>query len=154
MNERRRPPRRGRGPRPNARPTVEQGEDNPYREGPTESGEAPVERAPRAVDVGAPSAPPPPFEPASSGEGPVGGTPAPTSPPSVAVPRPGPDAAMAGPTNGAREATGFQERQNGRRGRRNRGRGRREPGAAPVAGERPQSGPPAPVQLVPTGETT
>ena len=43
--------------------------------------------------------------------------------------------------------------QNGRRGRRNRGRGRQQ-GGGPV-GDRPQQGgsPPAPVQLVPTGET-
>jgi transcription termination factor Rho len=46
------------------------------------------------------------------------------------------------------------ERQNGRRGRRNRGRGRREPGHAPAQGERPQPGPSAPIQLVPTGETS
>ena len=47
-----------------------------------------------------------------------------------------------------------QHVQNGRRGRRNRGRGRREPGQGPTA-ERPVSGgaPPAPVVLVPTGET-
>ena len=32
MNERRRPPRRGRGPRSSARPVIEQGEPNPYRE--------------------------------------------------------------------------------------------------------------------------
>jgi transcription termination factor Rho len=151
MNERRRPPRRGRGPPPKARLTEEQGEDNPYREGPTESAEAPVERAPRAMETAAPVAPPPSPESVSGGEGPTTGTPAPTAPPSVPAPRQ--DAAIAGPANGAREAGGFQERQNGRRGRRNRGRGRREPGGAPVAGERPQGGPPAPVQLVPTGET-
>jgi transcription termination factor Rho len=152
MNERRRPPRRGRGPRPNARPTVEQGEDNPYREGPTESADAPPERAPRAIETAAPVAPPPSFEPVSGGEGAAAGTPAPTAPPSASTPRT--DAAPTGPANGAREGTGFQERQNGRRGRRNRGRGRREPGIAPIVGERPQGGPVAPVQLVPTGETT
>jgi transcription termination factor Rho len=153
MNERRRPPRRGRGPRPNARPAVEQGEDNPYREGPTESAEAPVERAPRAIETAPPVAPPPSFEPVSGGEGPpAAGTPATTAPPSVPAPRP--DAALTGPANGSREVAGFQERQNGRRGRRNRGRGRREPGSAPIGGERPQGGPIAPVPLVPTGETT
>jgi transcription termination factor Rho len=40
---------------------------------------------------------------------------------------------------------------NGRRGRRNRGRGRQQGGGG--AAERPQPGPAAPIQLVPTGET-
>ena len=50
---------------------------------------------------------------------------------------------------GPREPRGPHE-QNGRRGRRNRGRGRQQGGGG---GERQQPGPPAPVQLVPTGET-
>src|SRR5688572_1601983 len=60
MNERRRPPRRGRGPR-STRPAAEQGEPNPYRDGPTESGDEPVERAPAATEFATPpSSPPPP----------------------------------------------------------------------------------------------
>ena len=46
-----------------------------------------------------------------------------------------------------------RDQQNGRRGRRNRGRGRREPGQAAPANERIAPAPPAPVQLVATGET-
>jgi transcription termination factor Rho len=152
MNERRRPPRRGRGPRSSARPVIEQGEPNPYREAPTESDDAPIEGAPQ-TELAAPAAPPPPSvePPPPSGES------APPPPPVAsaptvpgAMPAPRADGAYA-PNNGPRE--GFQERQNGRRGRRNRGRGRRDQGQPPVQGERPQ-GNQVPLQLVPTGETT
>ena len=56
MNERRRPPRRGRGPRPKSPDTENGGEDNPYRESPAsaEVDTAPVER------VAATEAPPEP----------------------------------------------------------------------------------------------
>jgi transcription termination factor Rho len=160
MNERRRPPRRGRGPRTNARPAAEQGEPNPYREGPPETDDAPVERAPRASELAAPAAAeaptPPPIEPAPGIES--------AAPPVVAAAPAQPSAAPAPRVdNGARsdngtyvpprEGGGFQERQNGRRGRRNRGRGRREPGQAPPQGERPPANA-QPVQLVATGETT
>jgi transcription termination factor Rho len=154
MNERRRPPRRGRTTRPKTDPSAENGgEDNPYRESPVaeESGaeppardaivaEAPVERAPREPES-------PPVADVSAGGGESNG----------ASPAPG-----ATPAERTRPEGGFghgghprdQAGQNGRRGRRNRGRGRREPGQAPV--ERPSAGgpPPAPVALVPTGETT
>src|SRR4051794_39675124 len=156
MNERRRPPRRGRGPRSTARPAAEPGEDNPYREGPADSGDAPIERAPRAIDTVAPVAPPPAFEP-SGAEGSAPPTaPSPSTPPapSATPSAPRAEGGHAGPQNGSREPGGFQERQNGRRGRRNRGRGRREPGQPPVAGERQPPQNAAPVQLVATGETT
>ncbi len=144
MNERRRPPRRGRGPRPATSASTDQaGEDNPYREGPAEGGgpATPVETAPRATE-----APPPaggeltapsaaPASPASTGDSSLGA-------PAVA------------PVREAREPRGPRapHEQNGRRGRRNRGRGRQQGGGG-GGGERPQPGPPAPVVLVPTGET-
>jgi transcription termination factor Rho len=161
MNERRRPPRRGRGPR-TTRPAVEQGEPNPYRDGPGDASDAPVERAPRSSELAAPvappaaSPPPPPAAPAVSQMEPAGSSeaaPAAASAPPAAAPPPRLD-------NGSysqppREGGGFQERQNGRRGRRNRGRGRREPGQGQghQQGERP-AGNAQPVQLVATGETT
>src|ERR1700704_498407 len=57
MNERRRPPRRGRGPRPYNPASAEQaGEDNPYREAPPVSDgispPAPVESAARTTRTG------------------------------------------------------------------------------------------------------
>jgi transcription termination factor Rho len=156
MNERRRPPRRGRGPR-TARPAAEQGEPNPYRDGPGEGIDAPVERAPRSSEVATPAAPPPAspppppappaaqIEPAGSAESASG-----TAPPTSSAPNPRLDNGGYAPT---REGGGFQERQNGRRGRRNRGRGRREQGQGHPQGER-QPGNAQPMQLVPTGETT
>ena len=161
MNERRRPPRRGRGPR-TPRPAVEQGEPNPYRDGPAESGDAPVERAPRSTELAAPAAPPPvapsppAAAPAASQTEPAGiAEPAPA--PAVALP---PAAPASRPDNGSyppppREGGGFQERQNGRRGRRNRGRGRRDQaqGQGHPQGDRPGGNAP-PMQLVATGETT
>src|SRR3954465_4035882 len=154
MNERRRPPRRGRGPRSSASPVIEQGEPNPYREAPTESGDTPIERAPQ-TELAVPAAPPPP----SAEPTPPSGESAPPPPPVAsaptvpgATPAPRADGAYA-PNNGPREG-GFQERQNGRRGRRNRGRGRRDQAQGPGPGnDRPQ-GNPAPTQLVATGETT
>ena len=162
MNERRRPPRRGRGPR-STRPAAEQGEPNPYRDGPDESGEAPDERAPEAMELDAsPSSPPLPIpapagppsvvthaaEPTAGSEaGPPLAPSAPAAPVAAAAPRV--DNGTYTPTREG--GGGFQERQNGRRGRRNRGRGRREP--VQGQGERPQ-GNAQPAQLVPTGETT
>ena len=162
MNERRRPPRRGRGPR-TTRPAAEQGEPNPYRDGPSDSGDAEIERAPQASELAAPAAPAP-AAPASPPPPPITtrmestGNPETAAPPlaasAAALPAPAPTPRM---DNGSyapppREG-GFQERQNGRRGRRNRGRGRREPGQGPPQGER-QPGNVQPVQLVPTGETS
>src|SRR5688572_2197163 len=157
MNERRRPPRRGRGPR-TARPAAEQGEPNPYRDGPGEEIDAPVERAPRSSEVATPAAPPPAsppppppaptpaqIEPAGSAESASG-----AAPPTSSAPNPRLDNGGYAPT---REGGGFQERQNGRRGRRNRGRGRREQGQGHPQGER-QPGNAQPMQLVATGETT
>jgi transcription termination factor Rho len=159
MNERRRPPRRGRGPR-TTRPPAEQGEPNPYRDGPGDTDDAPVERTPRSTELAAPAAPapaaPPPAPPAPQFEQPASDDSAPSgaaaSPPSPHVPAPRPDNGSFTPP---REAGGFQERQNGRRGRRNRGRGRREQGQGQghSQGERPQ-GNAQPAQLVATGETT
>jgi transcription termination factor Rho len=167
MNERRRPPRRGRGPRPSDRSTSDiPGEDNPYREGPVEALDAPVVERParparpaRAVDTPVASESPAGTEPAASST-------APAAPAAPAAPRG--DAGYAGPQgDGQPRGPRDQAGQNGRRGRRNRGRGRREPGErAPgergpsergPSGERPersQQGSAPPVQLVPTGETT
>jgi transcription termination factor Rho len=157
MNERRRPPRRGRGPR-TTRPPAEQGEPNPYRDGPGDTGDTPVERAPRSTELAAPAAPapasppPPPPAPSASQLEPSGGDDA--APSGAAAPAP--HAPPPRPDNGSftqpREGGGFQERQNGRRGRRNRGRGRREQGQGHPQGERPQSNA-QPAQLVATGET-
>ena len=148
MNERRRPPRRGRATRPKTDPAAENGaEDNPYRE------------APEAQDAGTEPRTPEPTpdaqvervmrepESAPTGDGSVmadensGGTATPAD-------RSRPDSGLGG--GNPRDGQG----QNGRRGRRNRGRGRREPGQAPV--ERVTTGgqPAAPVALVATGETT
>jgi transcription termination factor Rho len=163
MNERRRPPRRGRGPR-TTRPAAEQGEPNPYRDGPDDTGDATVERAPRSTELAAPAAPapasppaPPPapssasqLEPSGSGDPAASGAASSASPPPH-VPAPRPDNGSFTPP---REGGGFQERQNGRRGRRNRGRGRREQGPGqPQQGERPQHNA-QPAQLVATGETS
>jgi transcription termination factor Rho len=159
MNERRRPPRRGRGPR-STRPAVEQGEPNPYRDGPAESGDVPIERAPVSTELAAPPAssppplPTPPPAATPSADPAIGGdaAPAPIAGAPVlpaAAPAPRADNGTYAPQ---REGGGFQERPNGRRGRRNRGRGRREPGQGPPQGERPPSNA-QPAQLVPTGET-
>jgi transcription termination factor Rho len=149
MNERRRPPRRGRGPRPYNPASAEQvGEDNPYREAPPgPDGASPptsVESAPRVIETPLPTggempvAPPPPVAAPASG----GGEGQFTAPP-LAPPR---------EPRAPREPRGPHE-QNGRRGRRNRGRGRQQGGGG--GADRPQQSgsPPAPVQLVPTGET-
>ena len=156
MNERRRPPRRGRGPR-TTRPAAEQGEPNPYRDGPEESGDAPIEHAPAATELAAPPSPPPlpaPPSVATHSAEPTAGAEA-SPPPLAATALPVTTAAPRvdnGTYTPAREGGGgFQERQNGRRGRRNRGRGRREAGQG--QGERPQ-GNAQPAPLVPTGETT
>ena len=154
MTERRRPPRRGRGPRPKGPSTENGGEDNPYRDAsaPAENGaepieqsaatEVPPERAPRETESSAP-------EESSNGDADAGASqPAALTPAPAAGERTRPEGGVAG--GHPREPHG----QNGRRGRRNRGRGRREPGQAPT-GERPiaAGAPPAPMVLVPTGET-
>jgi transcription termination factor Rho len=160
MNERRRPPRRGRGPR-TTRPAVEQGEPNPYRDGPGEAGDAPAERTPRSTELAAPPAPPPvappptTAAPAASQTEPSGSAepaaPAAAASSPTAAPAPRQDNGSYAPP--PREGGSFQDRQNGRRGRRNRGRGRRDAGQGHPQGER-QPGNPQPVQLVATGETT
>ncbi len=155
MSESRRPPRRGRGTRPNSNPDiVTDGEDNPYREAPPaeDSGTEPVVRD-RAVHV--PVHAPQPVEHTevgngSDGDSAVGQAPA-ASPPSLERVRP--EGGFVPPGAGTPRD---QQGQNGRRGRRNRGRGRREPGQAPP--DRTPIGnagpPPVPMALVATGETT
>ena len=167
MNERRRPPRRGRGTRPSSRtPAAEEGgEDNPYRD------------APAGDDTATGTA-----EPPESGAA-VTANPAPETESPVTSSDNGNDGSDAAAVDDAASAQGdgFRQegqggsqqqnrqqprdfQQNGRRGRRNRGRGRRDqPGVGAGAGganglqpqgERPQAAPNQPVQLVPTGETT
>ena len=154
MNERRRPPRRGRGTRPKSPDTENGGEDNPYRESPAsaEVDTAPVERIAATEAPPEPRAPreverPPAPDVAASGTD-TGDGAAASAPPTPPVERTRPE----GGFNGAHARE--QHGQNGRRGRRNRGRGRREPGQS-TTGERPIQGgaPPAPIVLVPTGET-
>src|SRR5512138_2149819 len=84
MTERRRPPRRGRGPR-TTRPAAEQGEPNPYRDGPDDSGDASIERAPQASELAAPAAPAPPA-PASPPPPPPATRMEPTGNPETAAP--------------------------------------------------------------------
>ena len=151
MTERRRPPRRGRTTRPKTNPAAENGgEDNPYRESPAavdDGGEPPVREtiAAEPMDRTHPDTERAPAGDASQPES--AGPPASQSAPPTEATR----ADVSPPVHGGHPRD--QQGQNGRRGRRNRGRGRREPGAAPV--ERPNGGPPpAPVALVPTGETT
>ena len=159
MNERRRPPRRGRGPR-TTRPAAEQGEPNPYRDGPGEAGDVPAEGMPRSTELAAPPepppvAPPPPTTaPAASQMEPSGGAePAgPAAAASFPAAAPAPRQDNGNYTPPPREGGGFQDRQNGRRGRRNRGRGRRDAGQGHQQSER-QPGNPPPMQLVATGET-
>ena len=158
MNERRRPPRRGRGPRSSARPVIEQGEPNPYREVASRIGRrSPVERAPR-TELATPPAPPPPVaEPVSSGE----------SAPATASGRLGTGARRAAAMPAPRDADGaYAPVERPARGRLSRS-DRTDGAAAGIVGaddasraaashrasERPQ-GNPAPMQLVATGETT
>ena len=153
MNERRRPPRRGRGTRPTSTSAAENdGEDNPYRESPaavdsdTEPpalsavAESAMERDPRESESS-------PADDMSAGDGEIAETLG--APPGAPTERIRPE----GPGHGGGRPR-EQQGQNGRRGRRNRGRGRREPGQGPV--DRPNlNGPPlAPVPLIATGETT
>ena len=149
MNERRRPPRRGRATRPKLDPLAENGaEDNPYREASVAQDGGPDPRMPEAEAsqdaqgeraMREPDNAPTGDVPAASES--TGGTPSPSD-------RSRPETGIGGAH--PREGQG----QNGRRGRRNRGRGRREPGQAPP--DRVASGGPAaaPVALVATGETT
>ena len=158
MNERRRPPRRGRGTRPSNRTPVENGgEDNPYRESPADTfaepleqspePSAPIERAPRVSE----SAPSEDSAPARTDASHAEGNGVAASQPAAGPERTRPDGLGGGGGQGGhpREAG-----QNARRGRRNRGRGRRD--STQVTGERPINGggpPPGPVVIVPTGET-
>ncbi len=152
MNERRRPPRRGRGTRPTSNPAAENdGEDNPYRESPAaveggtelpergSSGADLTERAPRESEI-------PRANDGPAGDGESNGT---------------QEVSSVGPAERTRPEGGIggglprdSQGQNGRRGRRNRGRGRREPGQGPA--DRPNGGVPplAHVALIATGETT
>src|SRR3954464_15167380 len=153
MNERRRPPRRGRGTRPNSNPAVESdGEDNPYREatpavendGEPVSREAVADAPPRASHVVEDS-------PARNGREPEA---APSQLPAAAsapVERVRPEGGFAPQQGGGNPRDG--QGQNGRRGRRNRGRGRRDPGQAPAERAPMAAGgpPPAQVALVATG---
>ena len=157
MNERRRPPRRGRGARPNNRPATENdGEDNPYRESPAESGTEPLERSHEAE---APAEPAPrPSEVRSTDDGPTTRDDAnPSESNGVLAPTPASGTERVRSENfaggGSQGGHPRDQGQNSRRGRRNRGRGRRDPGQVP--GERPVAGgaAPGPVVLVPTGET-
>ena len=149
MNERRRPPRRGRGTRPSERSSTEQsGEDNPYRESPADGGEGSGEVSTQTASR--------PSEATPGDAGPV--TPAaglaPT-PPAVPAARPDGPASNGTPNvpSGVPREPRAPQDQNGRRGRRNRGRGRQQGGQAAV-GERPIPALAAPVPIVPTGETT
>ena len=144
MNERRRPPRRGRGTRPYNRSDSEQpGEDNPYRDASDETRAAgttlePASSPPPASSPGEAGGDAAPARPDGDAGGPVGQGAAPSSRPEGAP-----------PSGGPREPRGPQD-HNGRRGRRNRGRGRQQ-GAG--ASERPASPAAAVAPLVPTGET-
>jgi transcription termination factor Rho len=153
MNERRRPPRRGRGTRPNSNPDVESdGEDNPYREAApaVEDAGEPVLRdvstdAPERVAQADESVAP------RNGAEPEGASQVPAAS-SAPMERVRPDGGSAPQQGGGhpRDPQG----QNGRRGRRNRGRGRREPGQVQAERAPVTAGPPpAPVALVATGET-
>ena len=154
MNERRRPPRRGKATRPANNSAVDAGgEDNPYRESGTESGAEPA--GPTAVTE-APTAPEAPPRMPEAAQGPPetestasdNGNGSAGASAGEGLRQEGPAGAPRG--GHPRDVHG----QNGRRGRRNRGRGRREPGQAPPPGERPQGGPPPALPaLVPTGET-
>ena len=158
MNERRRPPRRGRGTRPNTHPSADiGGEDNPYREGPL-----PAEGAADPIDGVASNAPP--ERAPQNGEGTSAAERAPTGgevdrgmdAPAIAGERLRPEGLNGGVPAAGHPRDQSLEKGNGRRGRRNRGRGRREPGAVPPQGDRPNVGsaPAAPIALIPTGETT
>ena len=149
MNERRRPPRRGRGTRPNSNPDVEtDGEDNPYREAPAavENG---VEPAPRDVIADIPERVP---QAVVETAVPVNGSEPDGSPGQPSVSSARPEGGFTQPGGGnPRDPQG----QNGRRGRRNRGRGRREPGQVPADRPPVNAGgpPPAPMAMVATGDT-
>jgi transcription termination factor Rho len=140
MNERRRPPRRGRGPRPTPAVTDPAAgiEDNPYREGPAEPA-APASTENR-VPTAAPAAEIPPPLPAQ-----------PSVPPAEPQFSGGPAAPARDPREVRDQQRGpRQHEQNGRRGRRNRGRGRQGP---PGAERQGGGAPPANAPLVATGET-
>jgi transcription termination factor Rho len=150
MNERRRPPRRGRGTRPYSRPPAENGaEDNPYRESPDEGTAEPQDRA--ATSEAPPETATPPAERSSADDDARGDDEGPSTSATGLGERARPESdGVAGAQRNShpRDAQG----QNARRGRRNRGRGRREPGQ--VLNERPAaSAPQGPIVIVPTGET-
>ena len=152
MNERRRPHRRGRGPRPFGRPSTDaQGEPNPYRDadsptadsgaaggGDGEGVPASAPRARREERIAGEEGP--------AGEGaPAGGTETATAVTTPPMPGRGEGAPPAPPQGGGQPAPGRGgpqggEASNGRRNgnnRRNRGRsGRREPQQQQQGGER------------------
>ena len=158
MNERRRPHRRGRGPRPYGRQQQE-GEPNPYRDAPDEG------VGPETVAATGVSQPPDPEPSASGGEPP----PAPresgaddatgfVSGPAEAPPAPGP--ANSEPQQGRPEGgyQGHQQRNqqhnhqhNGRRQHQQQGGGRGRRNRGPRREHVAPQGPPAPI--TPDGET-
>ena len=81
MNERRRPPRRGRGPRPNSRSGGETG-DNPYREEGDNGGGSEIDAGTASRDEGPPSEPMPRAERSQSTDTAPPAAPAPAAPPS------------------------------------------------------------------------
>ena len=166
MNERRRPPRRGRGPRSGRPPVTERGRANPYRESPVEAGDAPIERAPRTE-----LAPPRRRHRRRAGRAPASSGGERThrhgrwrrhpAAPAAAMPAPRPERrTRRAPIQRSARTRGHQRAQNGRRGRRNRGRGRREQGQASgvradrAARRRARRGIRRRCSSSPTGETT
>ena len=172
MNERRRPPRRGRGPRPNSRSGAETG-DNPYRDegegastteapaAPRDEGDStPIARVERpvAADVVAPPATPPASVEPIGGSNELGGNgsavpAAPQAQPQNFRDRPDRgDRNDRGPRND--RDRGDQHDRNGRRHRRGRGRGPRRDNPPQQGGFAPQpQQPQQPIQIVATGET-
>ena len=127
MNDRRRPPRRGRGQRPQNRPSPSfdpSAEPNPYRD------------APSPLTTDSPTGAPDDGSPGATTGGNVNGTTAPQSPSSPNQPSHGPHQGQHPPRGDGR----FD--RNGRRGRRGRGRG----------GPRPEHGAPPPVAIAADGE--
>jgi transcription termination factor Rho len=153
MNERRRPHRRGRGPRPFGRQQQESGEPNPYRDAPDE-GMGPDTTAATGLSQGPPpepdspappsESPAPPREAADDATGFVSG-------PSEPAPSPGPALSEQAPSRPEGSYQGQQQRNpqhnhqhNGRRHQQHQGgRGRRNRG--PRREHVVPQGPPAPI---------
>ncbi len=152
MNDRRRPTRRGRGPRPqNRAPLDTQPDPSPYRddaalpnggEGPASVDQGIARDAVLGADQGAEPSPNQPVirqdSPAPAGSA--------STPPSGGAPSGG--APSGGPTSGGQHAPGQRDNRfpnNGRRGRRGRGRGAPRP-------DHHNGGPP--VAIVPDGTVT